>query len=306
MVEDIVLGTRGSELALAQTKMVNEALERVLPSLRLIPSIIRTSGDEGGLGKPGGAGGRKGLFTAEIEHALLSGKIDAAVHSAKDLPSTLGEGTEIAAVLPRALIADVLVSRVNGLESLPCGGIVATGSVRRSNQLRWKRPDLRIVALRGNVATRLRKLAAASWDGAVFAQAGLQRLNLLPNNDSIQFEEVNFSVSVLDPKVFVPAGGQGIIAVQVRMGDRRVKEIVAAADDPVTHACLRAERAFLRLLDVDCNCPVGVYAEVEGDLMRMRAQLFEKETAAPKEGSCEGPVSDPELLARELFKQFHG
>ncbi len=308
MVQEIVVGTRGSDLALAQTRLLSEALEPARPGVRLIPSIIKTSGDEGAPERALSPAGRKGLFTAEIERALLRGKIDAAVHSAKDLPSTLADGTEIAAVLPRALVTDVLVSRGAGydLESLPCGGMVATGSIRRSHQIRWKRPDLRITALRGNVPTRLRKLAAASWDGAVLALAGLQRLNLLTNESSIQLDGETFSLSVLDPETFAPAGGQGIIAVQTRKDDRRVRDVMSAADDRTTHACLRAEREFLRLLDVDCNCPVGVYAQVKGEVMRVRGQFFQDGASAPKEAVVDGSVSDPEALASKLYERIHG
>ena len=307
MVEEIVLGTRGSDLALAQTKLVSVALEQARPGVHLMPSIIRTSGDEGSALKFSATAGRKGLFTAEIERALLSGKIDAAVHSAKDLPSTLAEGTELAAVLPRTIAQDVLVSLdFSGLENLPTGGTVATGSIRRRCQLLWQRSDLEIVELRGNVPTRLRKLAANKWAGIVLAAAGLERLGLSWDGGETKFEDRRYLVSPLPPPKFIPAGGQGIIAVQTRAGDRRVKEIVGAADHAPTHRCLRAEREFLRLLEADCNCPVGVYAEIEREMMKMQAQLFEKEKAKPKEGRSEGPAADPKAIARKLFEQFHG
>ncbi len=306
MVEEIVLGTRGSDLALAQTKLVSEALEKARPGVRLMPSIIRTSGDEGGLEKASAPAGRKGLFTAEIEGALLSGRIDAAVHSAKDLPSTLAEGTEIAAVLPRGPVYDVMVSLGDArLENLPRGGTIATGSIRRRCQVLWQRPDLQVPEMRGNVPTRLRKLAGNDWAGLILAAAGLERLGLSSGAGEVVFDGRRHAVAPLDPSIFLPAGGQGIIAVQVRAGDRRVNEIVAAADDATTHACLQAERSFLRMLQVDCNCPVGVYAEVEGNLMRIRGQLFEEETAAPKQASLAGPASDPEAMALKLFEQFH-
>ncbi len=307
MVEEIVLGTRGSDLALAQTKLVSAALEQARPGVHLMPSIIRTSGDEESAVKFSAAAGRKGLFTAEIERALLSGRIDAAVHSAKDLPSTLAEGTELAAVLPRAVAYDVLVSLdFSGLETLPNGGAIATGSIRRRYQLLWQRSDLEIVELRGNVPTRLRKLAANKWAGIVLAAAGLERLGLSWNGGATKFENLRYFVSPLQPPKFIPAGGQGIIVLQIRSGDRRVKEVISLANDGPTHLRLRAEREFLRLLEVDCNCPVGVYAEIEGTTMKMQAQLFEKDGANPKESGSEGLAADPIAIARKLFEQIHG
>ena len=306
-MEDIVLGTRASDLALAQTKLVSEALEKVRPGVRLMPSIIRTTGDEGSPTRAVPPGGRKGLFTAEIERALLNGKVDAAVHSAKDLPSTLADETEIAAVLPRGSTHDVLVSLgATRLEDLARGAVIGTGSIRRRCQVLWQRPDVQVSDLRGNVPTRLRKLVEYKWAGIILAGAGLERLGLSSGDGELIFSGQRYFSIALDPSIFIPAGGQGVVAVQVRSGDRRVKEIVAAADHPETHACLKAERTFLRLLQVDCNCPVGVYAEIEGELMRIRAQLFEKETAEPKQGNAEGPASDPDTIAQELYGQFHG
>src|SRR6266581_5734573 len=160
MDNKIVIGTRGSELAQAQARMVEEALGEKCPDLTIETKIIRTSGDETHLKTGDMRQGRKGLFTAELERALLAGDVDLAVHSAKDLPSDLAEGTEVAAVLPRASVDDVLVSiEPWNLDSLPPNGFVATGSIRRKHQLRWHRPDLEVVDLRGNVPTRLRKLA---------------------------------------------------------------------------------------------------------------------------------------------------
>jgi hydroxymethylbilane synthase len=309
----MILGTRGSDLALAQSHLIEAALRARWPGLEIQTKIIKTSGDEGpggssSSGRPPatGAAGRKGLFTAEIERSLMANAIDVAVHSAKDLPSVLDERTRIAAVLPRAPVADVLVSKNScDLESLPCGGVVATGSIRRSHQLRWKRPDLRIVALRGNVPTRLRKLSAEPWDGAVLAQAGLQRLGIMPNETSIQFEDEKFSVSVLDPDVFIPAGGQGIIAMQVRADDQQSRSLVEAISDSSTELCLRAEREFLRKLHADCDQPVGVIASSNGNIMRLSGQIFESEMTTPQSAIVQGPAGQPEQLAAELIRRLH-
>src|SRR5881296_4769141 len=168
----IVLGTRGSELARTQTRLVEEAIRDAQPDVTIETKIVATKGDKVRVVDP--RAGRKGLFTAEIERALLAGDVDIAVHSAKDLPGETSPDAEIAAVLPRAPMDDVLVSKHRGgLASLPEGATVATGSVRRKHQLLWKRADLDVIDLRGNVPTRLRKLAENEWDAIVLARAGL-------------------------------------------------------------------------------------------------------------------------------------
>jgi hydroxymethylbilane synthase len=247
------------------------------------------------------------LFTAEIERALLAGDVDLAVHSAKDLPSELTAGTEIAAVLPRAPVDDMLVSIMPwDLHSLPADGIVATGSVRRKHQLRWKRPDLEIVDLRGNVPTRLRKLATDQWHAIILARAGLERLGLEINEKRLRFESGEFCSEVLPREIFLPAGGQGVIAMQMRSGDDRVRMLVEPLNDFDTRLCLRAEREFLRLLQGDCNQPVGVLAIVDGTVMKIRGQIFDLEATTPREGSIEGPSEDAEQLAARLLEQING
>ncbi len=205
MNQTIVLGTRGSELALAQARLVEKAIQVARPDLKIETTIIATKGDKTKIVDR--RAGWKGLFTAEIERALLAGDVDLAVHSAKDLPSQSNSGAEIAAVLPRATVEDVLISKhAGGLAALPKNGTVATSSVRRKHQLRWKRSDLSIVDLRGNVPTRLRKLAENNWDAVVLAGAGLERLGV----------SLGFFLETLPREIFLPAGGQGIIAIQIR------------------------------------------------------------------------------------------
>jgi hydroxymethylbilane synthase len=246
------------------------------------------------------------LFTAEIERALLAGDIDVAVHSAKDLPSETNPDAEIAAVLPRAAMDDVLVSKhPGGFASLPQSGTVATGSVRRKRQLLWKRADLKLVDLRGNVPTRLCKLTDNNnWDAIVLARAGLTRLGLSPTNDEIAFEDRQFFVQILPREIFLPAGGQGIIALQVRANDENMKAIVELVDDRETLLCLQAERQFLRLLHGDCNCPVGVLATIEGGKMKLRAQLFTNQSAAPRQGEVEGAHDEGEHLPVQLLNRL--
>jgi hydroxymethylbilane synthase len=305
MLHELVVGTRGSDLALAQTKLASEAIGRQRPEVHLVPRIIMTSGDEAA-GKDPGPAGRKGLFTAEIERALLAREIDVAVHSAKDLPSELAPGTEIAAVLPRADAGDLLVTKYAGdLANLPDKATVATGSVRRKQQLQWQRPDLVVTDLRGNVPTRLRRLHENQWHGVVLASAGITRLLGESPNELFFFDRRDYFLSRLPVEIFVPAGGQGIIALQIREGDKHVRSVIEAADDSATHVCLRAEREFLRLLQADCNCPIGVFAWHGDGTLEMRAQLFSSDRPAPAEAIVKGS-SGPERLGAELFGKLHG
>ena len=309
MKDRIVLGSRGSDLALIQARMVETALRRASPDLSIETRIIRTRGDESRGSKrllPAGAG-RKGLFTAEIERALVCGDIDVAVHSAKDLPSTLAAETRIAATLPRAAVEDILVSpNGNTLASLPQKAVVATGSVRRLHQLQWQRPDVEIIDLRGNVPTRLRKLISEGWNGAILARAGLERLGHRIEGSLIQFENSTLTASVLPLDIFVPAGGQGVVALQTRAEDQPVLHAVRAVNDPDASVCLRGEREFLRLLHADCNQPVGVFAFLEGTLMKMRAQVFWPSGNAPRIAAVQGKPENAEQLAAELLRATNG
>ncbi|PYL69101.1 MAG: hydroxymethylbilane synthase [Verrucomicrobia bacterium] len=299
----IVLGTRGSELARAQARLVEKAIQTVRLEAKIEIKIIATRGDKVRAVDP--RAGRKGVFTAEIERALLAGEVDIAVHSAKDLPSETSPEVEIAAVLPRALIDDVLVSkRRGGLASLPEGATVATGSVRRKHQLLWKRADLNLVDLRGNVPTRLRKLAENEWDAIVLARAGLERLALSSSRTEISFEGRQFFLEILLHEIFLPAGGQGIIALQVRTDDQSTKALVDLVNNRETLLCLQAEREFLRGLQGDCNCPVGVLAKIDNRKMKMRAQVFLGESAAPREAEAEGACDEGGKLAGELLRRI--
>ncbi|MFZ0915284.1 MAG: hydroxymethylbilane synthase [Candidatus Udaeobacter sp.] len=303
MFGKIVLGTRGSELARAQGRLVEEAIRSADPDVTIETKIVTTKGDKVRIVDP--RAGRKGLFTSEIERALLAGEVDIAVHSAKDLPSETALDAEIVAALPRAPMDDMLVSKhPGGLSSLRPGGAVATGSVRRRHQLLWKRADLDIVDIRGNVPTRLRKLAENEWDAVVLARAGLERLALLHARAEISFEGQRFFLEILPCEVFLPAGGQGIIVLQVRSDDQRTKKIVDPINDRGTLLCLQAEREFLRRLQGDCNCPVGVLANIEDGKMKMRAQVFLQDAVAPHQGEVEGEPDERERLAAELLDRL--
>jgi hydroxymethylbilane synthase len=303
MIEKITLGTRGSELARAQALLVEKAIRSAHLGVAIETKIIVTRGDNAKVVDLNA--GRKGLFTAEIERALLAGEVDAAVHSAKDLPSQTSLGAQIAAVLPRAPINDVLISKHSGgLDSLPNGATVATGSIRRKRQLHWKRADLKVVDLRGNVPTRLRKLAENEWDGIVLARAGLERLGFSPTRTEIDCEAGQFFFEILSREVFLPAGGQGIIALQIRADDQSTKALLESVNDHETLLCLQAEREFLSRLHGDCNFPVGVHAAINNGKMKLRAQVFEGESPAPRQAEVEGGCDEGDTLAAELLRRI--
>jgi hydroxymethylbilane synthase len=303
MIAKITLGTRGSELARAQTLLVEKAIRSAHPSVAIESKIIVTHGDNATVVDLNA--GRKGLFTAEIERALLAREVDVAVHSAKDLPSQTNPAAQIAAVLPRAPINDVLISKHSGgLASIPCGATVATGSVRRQRQLHWKRPDLKLVDVRGNVPTRLRKLAENEWDGIVLARAGLERLGFSATRTQTGFEGGQFFLEILPLELFVSAGGQGIIALQIRSNDQNTKAFLASVNDPDTLLCLQAEREFLSLLHGDCNFPVGVYATISNGRMKLRAQVFEGELPTPRQAEVDGASDEGDRLAAKLLRKI--
>ncbi len=294
----IVLGSRGSDLALAQARLVEQALRAAWPELEVTTEIIRTSGDES-VRREAVAdrkAGRKGMFTREIEKQLLVRRIDLAVHSAKDLPSERMEDLEICAALPRGQTGDVLITKEDlSLTSFPQGATIATGSVRRQHQLRWKRPDLKVVDLHGNVPTRLRKLDEnEDWSGIVLARVGLERLGLKAKMENLSEED------------FVPAGGQGVIALQIRRNDERLRRLARAISDQPTLLCLRAEREFLRLLEGDCDSPVGVHATMTNEKLRLQAQVFAEGTLAPQAGAVTGESAQPEELAAALMEKLYG
>ncbi|MBV9617736.1 MAG: hydroxymethylbilane synthase [Verrucomicrobia bacterium] len=301
----IVIGTRGSELALRQAGLAVDALQARWADLKFEIEVIKTRGDDEQTAIADVRAGRKGLFTGAIERSLNQEQIDLAVHSAKDLPSQLAPGTEIAAVLPRAAVDDVLVATTPGdLESLAHDGIVATGSVRRRHQLRWKRPDLEIVDLRGNVPTRLRKLGSDRWHAIILASAGLQRLGLKAEDGRIEFENNEFFTTPLAQEIFVPAGGQGVVAMQIRSDNQQLREMLEPVNDFDTRLSLRAEREFLRLLHADCNQPIGVLATIEGSTMKIRGQIFDPGATAPRQAFVEGPSEDAEKLAAQLLAKI--
>ena len=292
----IRLGTRGSPLALRQAALVADRI-RGQASDRAVEVVpMKTSGDrlaQVSLGEFGG----KGLYVKELEEALLAGRVDIAVHSLKDMPAELPEGLCLAAFPPRDDPRDVLVTRAGGgIADVPDGATVGTSSLRRRVLLLSVRPDLRIEAIRGNVDTRLAKLSAGTWDAIVVAAAGLARLGLTPAN-----------ARPLAPEEFVPAVGQGILAIEARSADREVRALLAAVDDPATRAQADAERAFLRQLGASCHTPVAAHAQlVNGELsldgfvatLDARRVLRGRVTGAPGSAELLGQKLAGELLAR--------
>jgi hydroxymethylbilane synthase len=308
-VNKIVLGTRGSELARAQARLVEKALRSAWPDLAIETRVIKTSGDKSPNEKLSPSAGKKGLFTREIEEALLRSEIDLGVHSAKDLPSDSPSGMEICAALPRANVEDVLVMKTGTtLDALLPKAKIATGSVRRKHQLLWKRADLHIVDVRGNVPTRLRKLMENDWNGIVLARAGLERLGYDLSEHSLHFEEQRLAIQYLHAPNFLPAGGQGVIALEVRQEDAVAGKYAAAINHLPTFSCLRAEREFLRLLQVDCNAPVGVFAAIDSGMMTLRVQVFSESANEPKTGEVRFSLEqhEPEAIAMSLHAMMYG
>lgn len=304
---NLILGTRGSELALAQTRTVTAGLQAAHSGLVVERRIIQTSGDKrqdlrfSEFNEV--ANVDKGIFIKELETALQNGEVDAAVHSLKDVPSDLAPGFVIAAVLPRAPTEDVLVTATpHTLDSLPPGARIGTSSVRRAAQLRWLRPDLQIVEIRGNVPTRVKKvLGEGALDAVMLAAAGLQRLGLLQEG-RLEIEGSVLHAHVLDPVRFLPAAGQGAIAIECRSGDTASIDCVRALNDAETEARVTAEREFLRLLGAGCQTPVGARTWIESGMLHMAVRVFNEAdlSAPPVEKQASRPVGEPERLAEEL------
>ena len=311
----LVIGTRGSQLAVWQAEHIAERLRAGWPDLGLRLERIRTTGDKI-LDVPLAQVGGKALFVKEIEEALLAGRVDLAVHSMKDVPTELPPGLIIAATPEREDPADVLISRSGGcLADLPRGARVGTSSLRRQAQLLHYRPDLVIVGLRGNLETRIRKLDGEGLDAIILAAAGVKRLGL-----------AHLVTEALSLDVLLPAIGQGALGIEIReqQGDGRaaegrgsggtgqsrepraasgapsVEEIVATLDHRETHLAVRAERAMLRRLGGGCQVPVAAWASVEGDVIILRGLIASIDGEAMVQGKACGTTADPERLGTEL------
>lgn len=275
------IGTRGSPLALKQADMAAQALRDAHPGLNIDIVTIRTSGDwkpADGENRLCEMDGGKGLFVKEIEAALITGEIDCAVHSMKDVPSFLPDGLCVDHVLPRADVRDALVSsQADSIEALPQGAIVGTSSVRRQAFLLHRRPDLKIVPLRGNVQTRLDKLQSRQADAIVLAMAGLNRLGIESSD-----------IHPLSTDVMLPACGQGVVAIETRAHDAHTRGLLDAIHHAETALCAAAERAALQTLDGSCHTPIGAHARMKGENMELIVTVARVDGAQVwQEGSIE-------------------
>lgn len=289
------IGTRGSPLALWQANHV-AALLTALPSpiaSELI--LIETAGDKI-RDRPLAQVGGDGLFTREIQRALLDGRCDIAVHSLKDLPTAAVEGIALAAVPERGPTGDVLVSsRHARFDDLPRGAVLASGSLRRQAQVLWRRPDLKLVGIRGNLGTRLRKLETEALDGLILAQAGLARLDLAQN-----------MISPLDPSWILPAVGQGALGLECRSEDQATRQQLSQIDHRPSHVAVLAERAFLRTLAGGCMAPVGAAATVVDGQLTLRGVLLDPPGRQRLAGILKGTTAEAEVLGECLARDLLG
>lgn len=296
------LGTRGSPLALVQAQIVRDSLYARFPELQkeavveIVP--IRTTGDW----QPQQAersflelGGTKGLFTKEIEEALYTGTIDFAVHSMKDVSVWVPKGLEFVAMLPREDPRDVLLSGLAPtLQDLPAGATIGTSSLRRRAQILAQRPDLCVVPLRGNIDTRMKKLAAGDADATILAMAGIKRLGAM---DRI--------ASILDTQTMLPAAAQGVLGIEIRDDSLMLYEYLSKLNDPVTQACVTAERAFLEVLDGSCRTPIAVLGGVDADGdMTLDGLVVRANGTDMHRSQRTAPMADARALGRQLGEEI--
>jgi hydroxymethylbilane synthase len=287
------IGTRGSPLALVQARMVRDrlavALDRPADTIEL--KIIRTTGDTI-VDRPLAEEGGKGLFTKEIEEALIRGDIDLAVHSAKDMPTFLPPGLMLTACLEREDPRDVFIgAKANSIEALPQGAKVGTASLRRQAIMKRARPDLEVAPLRGNVETRLRKLDSGEADAIILALAGLKRLGLEAR-----------ATRIMSTDEFLPAAGQGAIAIETRADDTATRALLAKIDHTDTSTAIAAERAFLAVLDGSCKTPIGAHAIVEGTMVRFRGLIARPDGAAAHDIAAAGQRADAVKIGEDCAR----
>jgi len=292
------IGTRGSQLALWQANWVKSEIERV-HGVEVVLERIRTTGDkitDVPLAKVGG----KGLFVKEIEEALLDGRIDLAVHSMKDVPAVLPEGLHLRAITRREDPRDAFISATGLLlKELPLGSRIGTSSLRRQAQLLNMRPDLKIMQLRGNLDTRLKRLDEGRFDAIILAGAGIKRLGL---EDRV--------TEYLDPTECLPAIGQGALGIETRIDDERTNDLVAFLDHYETSVAVRAERAFLRRLEGGCQVPIAAFGELEDGQLKLTGLVATTDGKKVVKGSRTGPPEEAEAmglaLAEELIERGAG
>lgn len=293
----IRIGTRKSKLALAQAEILRESLAAAFPGLTIELVPMLTTGDRN-TDRPLADIGGKGLFTKELEESLLKGHIDIAVHSLKDMETFLPKGLLICAVLPREDPRDALVARDGRrLDELHAGAIIGTSSMRRAAQIKIARPDLSIAPFRGNVTTRLTKIKNGEADATLLALAGLKRLGM-------QHE----ACEILDTKRFIPAAGQGIIAVECLEGNGAIREKLDAISDTATHHVMLTERSLLATIDGSCRTPIGAFAQIENGRLTLNAMVAKPDGSAHVSVMREGDPVDAEKLGKDAGTELlaHG
>ncbi|OGI20969.1 MAG: hydroxymethylbilane synthase [Candidatus Melainabacteria bacterium RIFOXYA2_FULL_32_9] len=306
-MKKITVGTRGSKLALTQTGMVIDDLKKAHPGLKVDIKIITTTGDkilDKELSKIGG----KGLFIKEIEEALLAKEIDFAVHSMKDVPHTLPEEFQIGAILKREDPRDVLICRDNyDLNNLPAGARIGTGSLRRMLQLKALRSDLVFLPIRGNIDTRVGKLARNEFDAIVLAAAGLKRMGWQGNDEFLKTflkeeSNIDFNVSYLELDKYIPSVGQGALAIELRKNDQETFNIVKVLHHEIDAKCVLAERAFLKEVDGGCEIPIGAHCKAEGNQITIDGFVGDEEKNEIYRDKLIGNIDDYDKLGTQLAK----
>lgn len=293
MKANLIIGTRQSLLALWQSNHIASLLRKQYPDCQVSLKKIVTKGDRI-LDVPLAQIGGKGLFTKEIETELLDGTVDLAVHSLKDMPTVLPEGLCLTAITTRANVGDAFVSnKYASFGELPQGAVLGTSSLRRKAQLLAVRPDLKIVDLRGNVDTRLRKLDEGQMDAIILAAAGLERLG---HADRIR--------EIIPTTVCLPAVGQGALAIECRSDNKEVRDMLAFLNDLPTKQATDAERAFLGLIEGGCQVPIGVHAEVENDNVKIEAVIASLDGSKVLRNNITGPAVNAADLGRKLGQQM--
>lgn len=291
----IVVGTRGSNLALTQTNMVIDMIKEAHPNMEFEVKIILTKGDivkDLPIDKIGG----KEIFTKEIEKELLAGTIDMAVHSMKDMPAELPLGLKLSYTPKREDSRDVLILRegIKGIDDLPIGGKIGTGSKRRKFQILKHRPDLEVVGLRGNIQTRINKIITENLDGIILAAAGIKRLGL----------ELGERMVYLDKNIVLPSPTQGILAIEIREGDDRVHNILESISHSETEIQAKVERAFLKGAGGSCHVPVGANCKIVNDKIYLEGLLGTEDGEILIRKSIEGSINSLEELGYELAKDM--
>ena len=294
MYNKIIIGSRGSDLALWQARFIKKQLERKNKNLRVDIKIIKTKGDkilDVALSKIGD----RSLFTKELELELLANRIDLAVHSLKDLQTEIPKGLMLAAVTKRHNAEDVLIAHKKGttIENLKESAVVATGSLRRKSQLMHLRPDIKVVNLRGNVPSRIKKFLKSNWDAIILASAGIERLNLK-----------KYISSYISTELILPAVGQGSLGIEINSANKRVWDIIQSVNDETTLSAVQAERALLKELEGGCQVPIGALAEVKRNGLYLDAMVGSLDGSITYRKKVRGNKLQPEKLGKLLAKDL--